>query len=86
MKIKQASFSPAELEVVRTNVPNAREPRLAIGNFVSLNSGGAPMIVVETSQGIVTTAWRDRAGKTHEHTFPNQCLKRTTIDDIQSSI
>jgi uncharacterized protein YodC (DUF2158 family) len=57
-----------------------------IGALVRLNSGGPDMLVIDYADpGTVVVSWLDRAGAVQEHTFPNQCVYRTTTETIQSS-
>jgi hypothetical protein len=53
-----------------------REPPLAVGDCVQLNSGGAVLLVVAVDGDNLTVAWRDQAGETHERTYPRVCFHR----------
>ena len=48
-------------------------PQFAIGERVTLNSGGPPMLVVDFVAGQSVVAWRDEDGVV-EDTVPNVCL------------
>jgi hypothetical protein len=53
-----------------------REPALAIGARVRVNSGGPPMLVVEIDGADVTVAYRNDAGRAREYTIPAVCVHR----------
>jgi uncharacterized protein YodC (DUF2158 family) len=53
-----------------------REPPLALGNVVRLNSGGPAMMVVDcASEQTVTVSWM-AGGKNHEQDFPRAGVHR----------
>lgn len=52
-----------------------REPPLALGNRICLNSGGPEMLVVDISEGKVVAAWKSDAN-IQEHVFPCFCVHR----------
>jgi uncharacterized protein YodC (DUF2158 family) len=57
-----------------------------VGARVRLNSGGPEMLVVDLAESAaVVVSWRDRNGRVHERTFPNQCVYATDDYIVQSS-
>lgn len=48
--------------------------KFAIGNLVTLNSGGPELLVVDYNGPLVVVAWPDGSGKIAEHEFPKECL------------
>jgi uncharacterized protein YodC (DUF2158 family) len=68
------AFALSELVVVSR--AKAHDKPLCLGDRVKLNSGSPLMLVVDASDDVVTTAWRDESGSSHEDSFPAICLSR----------
>lgn len=77
--LRSDEFPEKHLIVIRSaeSFRDPREPPLFTGNFVTLNSGGPRMLVVEECDAErVVVAWRDVSGAVHEQQFPRVCLHR----------
>jgi uncharacterized protein YodC (DUF2158 family) len=81
MNLSQRRINARYLALIRPSesFADAREPPLRLGNLVRLNSGGPTMVVVDIEGPTAICAWRDRDGKTHEHSFPVACVHRVSI-------
>jgi hypothetical protein len=72
MSVERKSILSNQLMLVTPveSFHDPREPPLAIGTRVRLNSGGPSMLVVEIEGQDVTVAYRDNAGRPNEYTVP----------------
>ena len=58
---------------------DSSEPHLRMGDYVTLNSGGPFMIVVDNQhESHVVAAWRDGSGAPVEASFPRRCVHRVS--------
>jgi uncharacterized protein YodC (DUF2158 family) len=81
MSLNQRKLYASDLDKVRSaeTFQDEREPAFWLGNFVELNSGGPIMMIVEQEGDAVVAAWQDKAGRTHERSFPAVCVHRVSI-------
>lgn len=63
----------------RDEFQSPHEPPLALGDIVSVNSGGPKMMVVDLNgDGIAVVSWRDGEGVPQELSIPLACLHRVS--------
>jgi uncharacterized protein YodC (DUF2158 family) len=76
---KSGSFPIRNLRLIATSESflDRLGPELVIGDYVTVNSGGPTMTVVDIDErGNLVTAWRGDDGKIAEHAWPRRCLHR----------
>src|ERR1700744_2393110 len=74
MSFRKEVFRASDLRKIGSYAPD--HPPVRIGEYVELNSGSPPLLVVDADDTHIAVSWRDDDGKAEEEPLPRACFHR----------